>query len=476
MSMLSSRTLLARFQEYCRRRHLVGEHAKIIVAVSGGIDSTVLLDILARQGDPLGLSLIVAHFNHQLRGGESDADEEFVATRAKEYGLELYVERAPTAQIAQHAKRGIQETARDLRYEFFQKLLVSSGFDRIATAHNADDNAETVLLNLLRGAGVQGLAGIPVYRSDTKIIRPLLFARRQEISAYADAERIPYRNDLSNEKDYYTRNFIRMRILPLIKDQVNPGIVQTLHRTAELFRELEVYLSVNARQALDLVVLHRTEDALSLSIPRLHSHPVLLQQHVVMLAGESCTGHRMEYDTVNAVLDLTESETGSSVVLSGGTMAYRDRDSLVFRKAEPEPEFRIVIRQNSSYEFDAFSFSSQLLDHSGDALEQNGGAEYVDADRVKATDLILRTWKDGDAFMPLGMTGMKKISDYFIDAKVPVYEKHAYPVLETKDGAVVWLCGQRIDERFKVTADTRHVLKLHFSRTRDKAHGEGHQS
>ncbi len=156
-TMFSSRTFLTRFHEYCRRRRLIGEQGRIIVAVSGGVDSMVLLDLLAREREALGLKLIVAHFNHQLRGSESDADERLVTQRAEQYGIEAYVDRAGTAECARQARLGIQEVARNLRYDFFSKLLESSGYDLIATAHNADDNAETMLMNLFRGAGVQGL-------------------------------------------------------------------------------------------------------------------------------------------------------------------------------------------------------------------------------------------------------------------------------------------------------------------------------
>lgn len=185
MGTFSSNAFFNRFHEFARQRRLFDNRSKIIVAVSGGIDSSVLLDLLVKERDAYGLGLIVAHFNHQLRGAESDGDEQHVKHRATSYGLDFYVERANTAEYARQTKAGIQEAARDLRYEFFEKLLVSSGFGRVATAHTADDNAETILLNLFRGAGIQGLSGIPVYRADKQIIRPLIFAPRQEIELYA---------------------------------------------------------------------------------------------------------------------------------------------------------------------------------------------------------------------------------------------------------------------------------------------------
>ncbi len=471
MTMSSSHTLLFRFREFYRRRRLIGAQNKIVVAVSGGVDSAVLLHLLAREREHLGLDLIVGHFNHQLRDAESDEDERFVSDLARLYGLECYVERANTAEFAKHARLGIQEAARNLRYEFLDKLLLSSGFDRIATGHNADDNAETVLLNLFRGAGVQGLAGIPLYRQDRKIIRPLLFAERHEIEEFAGSENLEYRTDSSNQKDSYNRNYLRHRILPLVKAKINPTIVQTLRRSADLFRELDTYLSVHTRRSLDLAVMKQTEEELHVSIPRLRSNPVLLQQHMIMRLGETFAGLRLEYDKVTSVLSLTDGLTGSWVSLSDKSTVFRDRNSLVFHKGEPFREFSIVVQQNQKYDFHRFRFSSLLLDDVPDPLEVNGNAEYVDADRVRPDDLILRTWQDGDAFVPLGMQTKKKISDFFIDAKIPVFEKRSYPVLETKDGEIIWLCGQRIDERFKVTDGTKRVLKLEFLRMTDEEQG-----
>jgi tRNA(Ile)-lysidine synthase len=449
---------------------LIQERNKIIAAVSGGADSIVLLDLLAKEQEALGLSVIVAHFNHQLRGNESDGDEQHVAQRARHYGFELYVERAHTDEYARHSKMGIQDAARKLRYEFFDKLLVSSGFDKIATAHNANDNAETILLNLFRGAGVQGLSGIPVYREDRKIIRPLLFAQRGEIEEYAAAEQLTFRTDSSNAKDHYMRNFIRHHILPPVKEQVNPNVVQTLHRSAELFRELEAFLTYTARQTYDLMVAKRTDDELHIAIPRLRSNPILLQQYVIMLAAEEFAHRKLEYDQVNSILDLTEGLTGSWVAISKEYVVFRDRENLVMRKTEAVSDFKITVQPNHRYEFRSFRFSSETVGEK--EIRMNGGSsvEFVDADRVTSGELVLRTWSEGDSFVPLGMKTKKKISDFFVDAKIPIYEKHQIPILETKDGEVVWVCGQRIDDRFKITGDTKRVLKLEFSRSSDKTY------
>ena len=471
--MFSSRAFVTRFHEFSRRRRLIEERSKIIAAVSGGVDSVVLLDLLAKEVEALGLTILVAHFNHQLRGDESDCDEQHVAQLARHYGFDFYVERAQTEEYAKHHEVGIQEGARNLRYTFFEGLLMSSGFDRIATAHNADDNAETVLMNLFRGAGVQGLSGIPVYREDRKIIRPLLFASRFDVEQYALHEQLVFRNDSSNEKDHYTRNYLRHHILPLVKENINPNVVQTLHRSAELFRELEAFLTYSTKESFELMVAKRTQEELHIAIPRLRSNPILLQQYILMHAAEQFAKKQLEYDQVNSILDLTEGLTGSWVSISREYVVFRDRENLVFRKTEQPAEFRITVQPNHRYEFRRFHFSSEVMNGTAVKLgTSNGNTEYVDADRLGGESLILRSWGDGDSFVPLGMKAKKKISDFFVDAKIPIYEKHQIPILETREGEVVWVCGHRIDDRVKVTAETRRVLKLEFVRIVDKPHGQ----
>jgi tRNA(Ile)-lysidine synthase len=470
--MFSTRAFLTRFHEFSRRRRLIEERNKIIAAVSGGADSIVLLDLLAKEQEAFGLMVVVAHFNHQLRGAESEEDEQFVAQRARHYGFEFYVERANTAEYSRQAKLGIQEAARKLRYEFFDKLLISSGFDKIATAHNADDNAETILLNLFRGAGVQGLSGIPVYREDRKIIRPLLFAQRNEIEEYAQAEQLAFRTDSSNTKDYYTRNFIRHNILPPVKKEVNPNIIPTLNRSAELFRELEAFLTFTARQSYELLIAKKTDEELHLSIARLRSNPMLLQQYIIMLAADQIAHRKLDYDQVNAIIDLTEGLTGSWVAISKEYVVFRDRENLVMRKTDPINDFKITVHTNHRYDFDKFKFASEVVDSKSVQFNDNGGAEFVDADAVKTNELVLRSWSDGDSFVPLGMKTKKKISDFFVDAKIPIYEKRQIPILETKEGEVVWVCGQRIDDRFKITAETKRVMKLEFTRTPERTNGK----
>lgn len=455
--MSSPGTLRTRFHEYSRTHGLIGEHDSVIAAVSGGVDSMVLLDLLAGEA---GRPLVVAHFNHQLRGAESDGDETAVAERARAYGAAYHAGRADTAGEAALRRQGIQETARDLRYAFLRGLKESLGADRIATAHHADDNAETILLHLLRGSGVQGMAGIPVYRKDDGIIRPLLFARREEIEAYAREEGIPFRNDSSNAKDAYTRNAIRHRLVPLLRELIGPSVVDIISRSGENIRAAAAFIDEEVRRARASCLLPGSDGAIRFSIPGLLTLHPFLRRHVLLGSGAE-----LESAHVEAILGLAEGASGGRIQLPGGFEAARDREEIIIRPRRTDEEFSIAVEPGREYRVAEFRFASAFVDRAGQIPGTGRTTEYVDADRIASRPLRLRSWRDGDAFVPLGMSSRKKISDFFVDEKVPVQEKHRVPILATDDGEIVWVCGRRIDDRFKITPSTRRVLKLEFTST-----------
>ncbi len=441
------------------------------------MDSVVLLDLLAAERSAMQLGLAVAHFNHGLRGDESDGDERFVTDLAAHYGCEIRVERADTAARARQDRKGIQETARALRYAFFARVCAALDFDTVATAHNADDNAETVILHMMRGTGLRGLSGIPMEREGGLVVRPLLFADREAIAAYAAERRLAHRTDSSNGSDHYTRNVIRHHILPRVKRSINPSVTDTLFRQAGLLRDLDAYLETTACQVAETLVERLPAGDCALDTIRLLTLPELLRQYVVLQLVEECTGRRPGSAVVGAVLRLAESTTGSWTSLPGGWLAARDRSRILVRPAGEQSAFQAVIEVGREYDFGAFRFSAAPVDEKASESPQPGRIEFVDADRVGTGTLILRSWHDGDWFVPLGMAGRKKISDFLIDGQVPRFAKKRYPLLETADGEVVWLCGCRLDDRFKLTDRTRRVLKLaYFPSVSEEDHAPKHHS
>jgi tRNA(Ile)-lysidine synthase len=452
--------LLDRFERHCKEKSLLQKGEHIVVAVSGGVDSVVLLDLFSRLRKKYELRLSVAHFNHQLRGKESEEDEAFVRRLAKSHGCKLAIDKADTAAYAKKQKTSIQEAARELRYHFLASLLKEDDTCRIATAHNANDNAETVLLNLCRGSGIRGLSGIPIYRPELNLIRPLLFATRPEIEAYAKVNRLRYRTDSSNRKLYYKRNFLRKKILPLLQKSFNPDIIETLNRTSDIFNRVEDFVLQEAKKHLDELIVKKIDGLSSLNLTRLKKLHRYLQESIVQLIARSFSEVPLESKEVSEILGLLASDTGKHTRLSKGFSVYRDRSQLVFVRRTKKLELEEEIRPDRSYEFTSFRFSSKTIPRQDVVWAHGPDLEYVDADRLNSL-LLLRSWKRGDWFIPFGMNRPKKLSNLFIDERIPRYKKESVPVLESH-GNIVWVCGVRLDNRYRVLPSTRNVLRLEF--------------
>ncbi len=454
--MASNNIFIDAMNNFILENKLLREGEKIVVAVSGGIDSMVLLNSLLQIMNQWKLTLIVAHFNHQLRGKESDEDEEFVRSIVKNKGIDFYIERANTSLVAENQKLSIQEAARNLRYAFFTKVRVSSGLSKIATGHNADDNAETILMNLFRGAGVQGLTGIPISRSDNGVIRPLMFATGQDIETFALENHIPYRVDSSNLKSDYTRNYIRYNIIPIIRENINPNIAAVLSRTGKLFNDLESYISDTVNSNLHEIIIAKTVDEVIIDLNLLHAKQKFLQDYYIYYLVKNFYKKEINFSTIRAILKTSYSETGSSCSAGFDLFFYKDRERGTLNQYKIQPPFKYEIATGKQYIFKDFSFETgytQNVDLNNNPLE-----EYIDGDQIGGT-LNLRNWNEGDWFIPLGMKEKKKLSDFFIDQKIPIFKKSTIPILES-DGKIIWVCGLRLDNRYKITKKTKNILKL----------------
>jgi tRNA(Ile)-lysidine synthase len=455
---MTEQPLFNSFQEFIHNHHLIERGEKILVCVSGGIDSMALLDLMFKLKKHWKLDIAVVHFNHQLRGIESDGDEAFVRAAAQELGLECYVESADTNQIAETEKISIQEAARDIRYSFFMKLRRSLGYQKIATAHNANDNTETIIMNLLRGSGIHGLTGIPIIRKDQLIIRPLLFATREIIGQYASAHSIECREDSSNLKNDYTRNFLRHKLIPLMQENINPNLTAALGRTSELFTELEDYINNEVNKILNHVVEDRIDKSTTINLPRFHEQPIFIQEHLLLHLGREFSGSEIDFNTVKTMMNISHSDTGSSCSISGDAILYRDRDRLIFKKLSSVRDFSYSIELNKRYEFETFVFQSSYVVRT--ELSNDPNVEFVDAAKL-GKQFEIRSWRKGDWFIPLGMEDQKKVSDFFIDQKIPLFEKLSIPIL-ISDENIIWICGKRLDNRYKITPKTKNIIQLTY--------------
>jgi tRNA(Ile)-lysidine synthase len=445
------------FADFVGRNSLVSPADRVVAAVSGGVDSMVMLRLLDRLRRAIPFELSVAHVNHRLRGAESDGDEALVRETAGSLGVPFHLHRAADTGPGPGASSGVQERARVERYRFFAQLRSAAPGTRVATAHHRDDNAETVLFNFLRGSGVHGLSGIPVAHRDGSIIRPLLFATRAAIMEFAVADGVRWRDDATNATTKYTRNALRHSIIPAIESAVNPGVREAMARTALLFTDLESYLAAEVDRVMPGLAV--PGDGLRLDAAKLSLLPPFLRESVVLAAAKKFSPFGVGFVHVRTLLHLLESRTGSSCLLLKNLHASKERDFLVLRDGPPPGEpFDFPVLAGGSYAFERFSFSSGAPDTVTPGASRF--EEYVDADRL-GENLRLRSWADGDWFVPLGMDARKKLSDFFVDRKVPVAQKRRIPIL-VSGSDIVWVCGERLDDRFKMTPETRRALVLRY--------------
>ncbi len=431
-------------QAWTRTLHLP-RNVRVLLAVSGGCDSMVLARLLLDAGIPHG----IAHCNFSLRGAESDADEALVRSWAAAHDLPLHVTRFDTAEAAARQGAGIQETARILRYAWFETLRQENGYTHIATAHHADDSAETVLLNLFKGTGIAGLHGI---RPRTgALIRPLLFASRAAIEAFAEQAGVVYREDASNAATEYTRNALRHTVVPAL-EHVFPGALQAVAGTANRLAEVETIYRRGVEAERKRLLEQRGADWY------LPVRKLLKTEPLQTLLYELFMPFGFTAKATAGIEALLHSETGRTVESATHTVV-RHRDFLVVTaRAEAVAELYTIDTWPAVVRAGAFEYRLTLAE-AGMPFSPDADTEQVDV-RLLQAPLVLRRARAGDYFYPLGMGGKKKkLARFLTDRKASAAEKARVWVLES-GRRIVWAAGYRIDERFKVTARTTAVLRL----------------
>jgi tRNA(Ile)-lysidine synthase len=448
-------------EEFIRQHHLAASGDSLLLAVSGGVDSMVMLRLFSRMRERFNVHIAVIHVNHQLRGEESRGDEQFVREISEQYNCPWYCEHVDVMAYAHEHGLSKQTAARQLRYECFERVRQQTGMKCVATAHHADDNAETVLLNIMRGTGIHGLAGIPLQRNADSIIRPLLFARRNEIEQYAREENVLYRDDTSNTSLVYHRNLLRHRLLPPLVKR-HPHIVGTLNSISEIMREVNTNLRTLIEKKLNLLVHDDAQGRLMLNGKKLSQELDFLQNEIFVALLRRVNIEPTE-KKVEALHKLCTQSAGRIVELNGEMTAWKDRTNIIIGKTQVRTSEIKYVEFGKSYDYQGYCIS---LSHPEPVPIEYSGTreiEYIDADRL-GRQLVLRPWHAGDWFIPIGMKTKKKLSDFFTDQKVPRFQKSSIPVLES-DGAIVWICGKRLDNRFKLTEQTRMAIRLTYQST-----------
>ena len=435
--------MLREFKKYIEENKLIGPAEKILLAVSGGIDSMVMLHLFIRSGIKAG----IAHCNFSLRAGESDMDEELVKQFASDEHLQFHSIRFDTETFAKKHRLSIQMAARQLRYEWFEEIMDKYGYDKTAVAHNLNDNIETLIINLVRGTGISGLTGMkPI---SNRIIRPLLFSTRQDIVRYCNKHRIIYREDMSNADTKYIRNKIRHQIIPVLKE-INPSIEATLNETAERFTGLNEIVT-DYLTCLREMVAEQKNDIIKFNIillkPYLHNKTLLY---------ELFKSFDVNNDQLNDLLKVIEGKTGGQI-LTGTHRIIKNRKEIIVtdEKKVDYSSYNVEIIEEFA---NVPGIESAEYINVTDSFEMPSDPLIACLDSEKVSfPLIIRSWKPGDFFYPLGMKNKKKLSDYFINSKYSIIEKENKLILES-DGRIVWIIGDRIDNRFRITRSTRKAL------------------
>lgn len=439
--------LLAHFKETIKKNHLFSPKDKLLLAVSGGVDSIVLCELCKQAG----YEFSIVHCNFKLRGEESDRDELFVKELAKKYGVEFYSKTFDTKTISQQEKKSIEETARDLRYEWFGQLMSPDSslptLDYLLTGHHADDNIETVVMNFFRGTGIKGLRGILPKKN--KIIRPLLFVRRKEIEDFAFLHQLKYVTDHTNLETAFTRNFFRNNILPEVM-KFYPGVDKNIINNIERFGEIEELY----KQAINLhksKLLEAKGNEFHIPVLKLKKSAPLKSIVFEIIKDFGFTAHQTD-----EVIALLDSETGK-YISSETHCIIKNRNWIIISSAKTEEATNILIEDKEKAV--QFSLGTLKLETTTNyKLQTTNFSVSLDTKEIKFP-LLLRKAKSSDYFYPLGMKKKKKLNRFFIDQKLSKTEKENVWILESNQ-RIIWVVGHRIDDRFKLTDRTKEVLQL----------------
>lgn len=437
--------MLKAFQNQVNNNLSFLNESKIIIAISGGLDSVVLTHLCHQ----LNLNIALAHCNFNLRGKESDVDENFVLQLAEDLNLEVFIEKFDTEYFAKQNKLSIQMAARELRYNWFEELAEQLQFDYILTAHHADDNLETFLINLSRGTGIGGLIGIPEINDN--IVRPLLPFSREEIKTYAKESNLKWREDSSNKSTKYLRNKLRHDVIPALKE-VNPQFLQNfkktqkhLHDTKQIVEDRLIRIEKKTVSVEDSVIKFNIKKLQKLSYPKAYLYQLLKDYNFTEW-----------YDIYN----LLEAQSGKQV-FSETHRLIKDRKYLLLSKLDSddflsEGEESLLIKENTKQ----FQIPIGILffDEADAIFGNRTTVIHIDKNKIKFP-LTIRKWQKGDYFYPFGMTGKKKLSKYFKDEKLSLLDKENTWLLCSENN-IVWVINKRADNRFKVTKKTKQILKI----------------
>lgn len=473
---MKSQTDLARQAEKYIIKHDLCQHSEtILVGVSGGPDSLCLLDILISLQSVFNLNLHIVHLNHQLRGEESDSDARFVADLAKRLGIDCTIENHDVKEYQSHHKCTLEEAARELRYAFFSRIAESIGADHVAVGHNADDQAETIIMHLVRGTGLCGLKGMsPGMQMQIEgvgsisVIRPLLEVRRREIEEYCITRQLQPRYDSSNWSDDYLRNRIRSEIMPKL-EEYNPAIVEGLIRMSRLVDEDINYIDQEVELVLESIIGYFS-DGIIIDNDLFNALPMALKRRTLRVALGRLMGNLkdMEMVHIESVIGVISDPAGKKLSLPSGLTLYGNYDNTCICRGEnplfnlPSLEGETALQIPGETYILGWKITTEVLLEPPPISEAGGFMGLFDLD-MTGERLTVRSRKEGDRFQPLGMENSKKLQDFMVDEKIPRVWRDNIPLV-CSGQHIIWVVGWRIDHRTRVSVHTQRTLRIVFER------------
>lgn len=461
--------MINKVRNFIKENKLIGEKDKVLVALSGGPDSICLLHILYTLKEEFGFSIGAAHVNHLLRGEDSECDERYVMRICEDLGIKLDIERIDIDRISKERGISHEMAGREERYAFFDRVKKSKGYTKVAVAHNANDQVETVMMRMMRGTGLEGLCGIRVKR-DGYVIRPILCLKRNEIEEYCNLSSLKPRLDKSNLEKVYARNRVRLDIIPYMKEHFNEDIIESVNRMVNILQKDNEFIEGYVTNIFE-EYCNFDKDSMVIKNELFSLNEAIVTRCIkraLIVYSEKHINFEMKH--IYDLIELVELGTNRKLYLPNGIIAENIYGNIYLKKREQdklnvyeEIAFDKQLIGRDIVEFGKYKVSFDIINNKNNIeFSNNDLIKYFDYDNIKGK-LCIRNRKDGDKIRPLGMKGSKKVKDIFINMKVPVEERAKVPIV-CFDSNIAWIVGYKVSEENKITRQTKKVIKITFAR------------
>ena len=455
------------FIKFINDKELINIGDGIVVGLSGGPDSVCLLNLLVSIREEFNLKLAAVHINHMLRGDEANKDEEFCLKLCKELDVDFFSERIDVNKYSKENNLSSETAGREVRYNLFNKIMFQKGFNKIATAHNANDQAETIIMRMMRGTGLEGLCGIPVIR-ENRYIRPILFMERKDVEAYCEEIGIQARIDKSNLERIYSRNKVRLDIIPYMKENFNMDVISAINRMSLLLQEDNEYILSEVETIYkENVQKNEKSYLIKNNVFKLNNS---IKNRIIRRVIKDICGNKydIEMKHIEDIIKLANNDAGKQIDLPNNVVAIneygdirvhlRDFNELIEEKQRVLVKDKIL---HNKIQFNNYLVEFHVIENDNECKYCNNPLiKHFDFDKING-NIIIRYRKDGDKIIPLGLNGSKKIKDIFIDMKIPKEKRDFIPIIEFGEN-IAWVVGVKLSDKYKVDMNTKKILKIEF--------------